>query len=335
MIEGHGNDLYRYSGIRTDFSSNICPHADHTLLMAHLAHCGSRLVDSYPEPDAASLAGMIADYHGIAPTEVLVTNGATDAIYLIAQTFSMRSYIPMPTFSEYGDACRMFGRELTIAEPQAGSHPTMLWLCNPNNPTGTVTGQSRIDLLMARNGLLVLDHSYEHYTDKPVMSARWGVRTPFSLQIHSFTKNYGVPGLRLGYITGHRRLIAALRCRLRPWSVSAMAIEAGKFLLAHDELLCRPDLAEARRLFGNLNRLEHVTVRPTDTNFMLARIDCATAAELKTHLATVHGMLIRDASNFSGLDDHYFRVAAQSAAEDDALVAAITDFITQKQNSPT
>ena len=73
-----------------------------------------------------------------------------------------------------------------------------------------------------------------------------------------------------------------------------------------------------------------IEVQPTQTNFMLCRIEGHTAAQLKDYLVREHGMLIRDASNFKGLDEGHFRVAAQTLSENDALVAAIVKFLTIK-----
>jgi threonine-phosphate decarboxylase len=206
----------------------------------------------------------------------------------------------------------------------------MLWLCNPNNPTGEVYDQLYIERMMAEHELVVLDLSYENYTQDHVMSPRWGCRTPYSVQIHSMTKTYGVPGLRLGYITAHESLTEQIRRNMRPWSVSSLALEAGKYLLQHDELICRPDLGEAQRLRHRLQQLGGVTVSPTQTNFMLCRLVHHTAAELKEYLVLEHHMLIRDASNFKGLTPHHFRIASQTPAENDALVEAINSFIERK-----
>ena len=327
MIKGHGDDTYQYEGIVSDFSSNICVHDSHQALMNHLA-AHAELISHYPEPEAWSLEKMIAERHKIDPQQVIVTSGATEAIYLIAQTFGMHPVIPTPTFSEYEDACKMFPRSADIIDISSKNkkQKTMLWLCNPNNPTGEVYDQLYIDRMMAEYDLVVMDVSYENYTNALVMNARWGCRAPYSIQIHSMTKSYAVPGLRLGYITAHESLTERIRRHLRPWSVSALALEAGKFLLEHDELLCKPDLQEAQRLAKELEQIWGVVVTPSQTNYMLCRLVHHTAAELKDYLAREHHILIRDASNFKGLTPHHFRVASQTPAENDALVEAIIKF---------
>lgn len=319
MIKGHGDDAYQYTHIESDFSSNICVGRSHQLLMGYLA-LHSELLSHYPEPEAWSLERMIAEYHDISPKSVIVTNGATDAIYLIAQTFPFQADIPRPTFSEYEDACNIF--------PRTDTAHRMLWLCNPNNPTGDVYDQLVVDRKVAQYDLVVLDQSYEHYTDRFVMNPRWAARLPNLIQIHSFTKTYGVPGLRLGYITANEVLTDLLRQYLRPWSVSALAIEAGKFLMSDSSLRCEPNLNEAQRLRDELSQIDGILTQETCTNFLLCQFENnLRAADLKNYLAREHHLLIRDASNFRGLTPRHFRVAAQTPAENDALVAAIRQYV--------
>ncbi len=327
MIKGHGDDAYQYEGISitSDFSSNICPQADHSRLAAHLAARGQELIGHYPEPEAWSLERMLAERHGVHPGCVVVTAGATDAIYLVAQAFRYRPLVPAPTFSEYEDACRLF------PAPPDDKH-YCFWLCNPNNPTGRVTSAERIGQLAVRNDLVVVDQSYEHYTDGDVLSVRQAMTMQRVVLLHSMTKTYGVPGLRLGYITAPLPIADALRRCLRPWAVSALAIDAGKYLLEHhDELAVHPDLAEARRLHAAISAIDGISAEPTQTNFMLCRLthDGATAAELKDRLARRHGLLIRDASNFRGLTPQHFRIAAQSPQENDKLIQCLTPLTPQ------
>ena len=320
MIEGHGDDAYRYDHISVDFSSNICHHGGHGALMEHLAGRPD-LVAHYPEPEAWSLEAQIAERHHLHPRQVIVTSGATEAIYLIAQAFRWQPTIQTPTFSEYEDACAMY--------PYEKHTEKVLWLCNPNNPTGEVCGQKQIEEMLAQYDLVVIDQSYENYTGSEPVSPQWAVAMGCVVQIHSLTKTYAVPGLRLGYITASSPLAETIRSCMRPWSVSALAIEAGRYLLQHDELRCKPDLAEAQRLRRNLMETGGVDVLPTQTNFMLCRLCEGTAAELKDYLARRHGMLIRDASNFRGLGPRHFRVAAQTPQENDRLVAAIQQYFLQ------
>jgi len=330
MLTGHGDDLYLYNHVRLNFSSNIPAHADIEELKAFLRQQFDA-VSCYPEPEPFSAEHAIARQRGVPAECVLMTNGATEAIYLVAQLLRSEHFdfceIAQPTFSEYRDACMMAG--LPCGDSRADGGKCAFWLCNPNNPSGDVYDQSVIDRMMVKYDLLVVDQSYEYYTDQFVMKPRWAAQTPYMIQIHLLTKTYGGTGLRLVYITAHESLTRHIRRFVRPWNVSALSVEAGKFLLAHEELRCEPDLNEAQRLRDHLEQLEGVITHETATNFMLCRLERGTAAELKDYLACEHGLLIRDASNFRGLTPQHFRVAAQSPKENDALVSAIEKYLQQ------
>ena len=112
MIEGHGDDAYKYKAIKINFSSNVYNHVDHSGLHQHLFQ-QMESIRTYPEPEPYSLEKVLAKRFHLSSEEVCVTNGATEAIYLIAQTFRNQiSAILMPTFSEYADACRLHGHKV-------------------------------------------------------------------------------------------------------------------------------------------------------------------------------------------------------------------------------
>lgn len=211
----------------------------------------------------------------------------------------------------------------------------MLWLCNPNNPTGEVVGKEHLAKLIEHNGQVcfVIDQSYEHFTLKPLFSPAETMAWPNVLLLHSMTKRYAVPGLRLGYVTGASNLLHRLRTNRMPWSVNRIAIEAGLYLLEHDA----PDapdvstyLQETRRLHAALQTLGGLEVWDTATHFMLIRLRSGKASALKDFLAEAHGILIRDASNFDGLDERFFRIATQTPEENDRLVKAIEQWFAEE-----
>ena len=112
-----------------------------------------------------------------------------------------------------------------------------------------------------------------------------------------------------------------------------MAIEAGKYLVKNDPKMI-PDLkeylSEAVRLHQELSAIEGLMVMDSGTNFMLVNMDFGNTLELKKWLIEQHGILIRDASNFRGLDNHCFRVTARTKEEDDKLIAAIKEYKERK-----
>ena len=340
MTYGHGDDKYRYGDrIKMNFSSNIYQRADLTELKDYLA---TRLdaIGNYPEPEPRALEALIAEKLEISADMVMVTNGANEAIYLIAQLYRhWASVIPQPTYNEYADACRMFGHTISYDrndELNILPEDRIYWLCNPDNPTGNVLLKSLITHIIRKHPryLYVIDQSYADYTLQPMLEMKEMLDCYNVMILQSLSKKYCVPGLRLGYLTASPIIIDRLRDIRQPWTVNALAIEAGKWLIENDPKVL-PDLKEyldeAQRVKQELSEIEGLMVMDTQTHYMLANIDWATSLELKNWLIEKHGILIRDASNFHSLDDHCFRVAAQTPEENDALINAIKAYREEKQ----
>lgn len=371
MIQGHGDDAYRFARtIRANFSSNVYGRVDLEVLKAHLKQ-SLDAISHYPEPEPYTLEAALAARHSIDPAAVCVTNGATEAIYLIAHAFSgSRSTILQPTFSEYADACQLyrhsilhyiqdnsrwrkakqrvgFGLDGIFSAGQNETQSsgaseddrcpvkpgmTLVWLCNPNNPTGGVIPKEQLRSWIETHPetVFVIDQSYGFFTQAPLLTAAEATSYPNVLQLHSMTKRYAMPGLRLGYATAAPQLLERVRAVRMPWSVNALAIEAGLFLCDHPETapIDLPSLlAETQRLRAQLNALPGLTAEPTQTHFFLCRLATGRACDLKQWLAEKHGILIRDAANFEGLDAGCFRIATQTPKENKLLAEAVQQYL--------
>lgn len=317
----HGDDTYRYKDIRLNFSSNIYNHFDHAHLFRHLAE-QMPCITSYPEPTPESLEQRLAASLHVQPDNVLVSNGATEAIYLIAQAFQhLTPDIPRPTFSEYQQASSLFSS--SAFNPTHAIH----WLCNPNNPTGTVIPKTQLLRSIVPDDMYVIDQSYAPYYEGELLSADDVTSRGNIILIHSMTKEFGIPGLRLGYVIADAAIIHRLRELRMPWSVNALAIKAGHYLLDHKEDYVIPVAMlnhERQRVAQALVATNAIYPLPSDTHILLCRLHKGTATQLKELLATNHGILIRDASNFTGLDHRYFRIAVQHPNENNILIDSIT-----------
>ena len=338
MIYGHGDDAFSYGDkVKINFSSNVYSQADYTELKEHLMQ-HFEVVGHYPEPDAHSLECLLAKQLGIKENTIMVTSGANEAIYLIAQLYKgWASIIPPPTFSEYEDACRMFNHIISYDvkdEFDVLPQDRIYWICNPNNPTGNMLVKGMLNHIVRNHPryLYVIDQSYADYTLAPMIEPKERTDVFNLMLIHSLSKTFCIPGLRLGYIVASPIIIGRLKQIRQPWTINALAIEAGKYLIEnHIQMI--PDLKsylqEAIRLYANLSAINGLKVMKTDTNFMLVSIHNSTAIELKRWLLDNYGILIRDASNIRGLDSNYFRVTAQQPEENDLLVEAIKAYIDQ------
>lgn len=331
MIKGHGDDLHLYPNIRYNFSSNVYGNAEHSDLIAHIQEVAPRVLGSYPEPEPYELQAELANALGLSPKEVLVTNGATEAIYLIAHAFAPRltSFVE-PTFSEYKDACRLMGHKMIDFSPENLAQIQMLWLCNPNNPTGEICTAEKEWIEQYPSILFIIDRSYEYFSRCELPER---IKAENVIYIHSLTKRYRIPGLRLGYITASEQNIERIRTVRQPWSVNALAIEAGRWIVSRGfpETIVRQDLwTESDRLRSALEDLGW-EVTPSRTHFMLVRTPFL-AHRLKQWLAQDRELLIRDASNFQTLSPYHIRIATQSPEANNELIQSLYDYIDLHQN---
>jgi threonine-phosphate decarboxylase len=337
MLAGHGDDVLH--DVQINFSSNIWYGADNYLLENYLAG-RMQVIRRYPEVTAESLQQRIVQYHKVKKNEVLVTSGATEAIYLIAQSFSRsNATIIVPTFAEYEDACEQNRLKLQFLS-EYSFHKNckfgqgLVFLCNPNNPAGTEFSHSLITSLADDNPetIFIIDEAYAGYTltDNSVL--------PFIKKhdnlviIKSLTKPFCIPGLRLGYLIGNESIIRKIRIYKMPWSVNALAIEAGHFIFDHIneyQLSIKEWLDEALWLATEIAKIPGFQTFPGKTPYVLCTSKYDNANQLKKYLLDEHGILIRSASNFRALTIYHFRICAQRREENNKLLEALWSWTTR------
>lgn len=342
MLHGHGDNAYQYPvPIQANFSSNVYYSGSPQGLKEAMLERWDQAIACYPEVIGESLQNKLARHHNIEPDQILVTNGAVEAIYLIAQVFSgSRTAIFSPTFSEYEDACRNFNHRLSFPEHvllQQKELPEfkadLCFLCNPNNPTGAVIPKSRVVELCECNKktVFVVDEAFIDFTLHPEESLISELHSIENLIVlRSMTKLFAIPGLRLGYAVSSKAIIQKLLSRKQPWSVNALALTAGEFIIDnHPETL--PDipklLHEARAFQQQLNSIAGLSVQESATHFMLCELHNTSAKQLQHDLAHSNGLLIRDASNFRGCHAGHFRVATLSTSQNSLLINALLEWL--------
>ncbi|NBC82828.1 MAG: aminotransferase class I/II-fold pyridoxal phosphate-dependent enzyme [Bacteroidetes bacterium] len=336
MITGHGDDGYRFNyEIKADFSSNVWYDGPSDKLIQYLEHHVQH-INHYPQPSADSLVLQIAEKHNLDPGQVLVTNGSIEAFYLIAQVFSeQKSAIVIPGFAEYEDACALHHHALSYLhhndQLNYKTDADLVWLGNPNNPDGQVVALSRLKMFLTQNPntVLIVDEafcelSHAHESAEKLLSDYENL-----ILVRSFTKTFSIPGIRLGYILSSKKLTESIGKYSIPWSVNTLAQQAGYYILHHYEQ-CKPDLSrlekETSQFQDQLRQIDALTVIPSTCNFCLIRLKKGSSDELKSYLLTRHGILIRDASNFRGLDKNYVRFALQNQENNDILVKALKEY---------
>ncbi|MGQ4880431.1 threonine-phosphate decarboxylase CobD [Billgrantia sp. LNSP4103-1] len=329
-----------------DFSANLNPLGPPAWLPERLA-AGLADIDAYPDPDYTAARAAIARAEGLAPGQVRLTNGGAEAIYLTAALMAQRAerqaVIVQPTFGEYARACRHYGiavRHLALAtddfqldESQAlhaMRDVDAVFLCRPNNPTGTLVERALIERMLAAgkrcDTTLVVDEAFIDFVTPDERLTPLLKRYDNLLLLRSMTKLHAIPGLRLGYLLGDEATIARIAGLQLPWSVNAPAAALVEPLLADRDHLQRTLAwldAERPRLQRELEVLG-LRVMPSRANFLLLQdAGSRPMSALLEHLARC-GILVRHTHNFVGLDGAWLRVAVRSREENERLLAAIS-----------
>lgn len=332
MFQGHGDDRYLHNQpVTADFSTNVWHGGAPAGLKEHLIENWVK-VQRYPEVLGESLTAKIAAHYNFPADSILVTNGSTESIYLIAQAFChKKSAIAIPAFAEYEDACKMHGHEITFVhwnKLKAGEFPQeadLVFICNPNNPTGEVLTDLETFLKKKINTLFVVDEAFIEFTSSITSLVKLVESYPNLIVLRSMTKAYTIPGLRLGYICAQPFLINLLKTAKLPWSVNALALEAGHFIFDHFNTLQLPlqQLLSAKADFVQQLENSGLSVYPSHTHFFLAEIPAGTAAGLKEYLLKRFNLLIRNAENFRGLNAQHIRIATLSPEKNNLLISAL------------
>jgi threonine-phosphate decarboxylase len=334
MLNGHGDDGYKYKQqIIADFSTNVWYGGEPAGLKEHLFQQW-KTINKYPEVLAESLCQKISRYHQLQPSNILITNGTTESIYLVAQAYTnSHTTIAIPAFAEYEDACLMHRHQvqfinLDALQPDRQLGKGLFFICNPANPTGQVFAELEALIKVNPDTLFVVDEAFIEFTFSITSLIPLINRYENIIILRSLTKAFAIPGLRLGYIAAHSRLIEKLVQHKAPWSVNALAIEAGHYIFSHYAHISLPlqQLLQDKEAFINDLQVLQIEVVNSHTHFFLAKMAGGTAKDLKAYLVQNHGLLVRDASNFRGLSPLHFRIATLSPQKNKLLTEALREW---------
>jgi threonine-phosphate decarboxylase len=349
-VHAAARELRRPVGSILDFSASINPLGP-SRQAVRAFHEAASLVEHYPDPECFSLKRTMAHRWKLSPERVVVGSGSTELIDVIPRALAIRSaMIVGPTYGEYARAVRHAGGQLRVvlARKADNYRPPLeevvrrlvdkrggrqaidaVFLCHPNSPTGRPCGHDDLRALFrAANrtrSWVILDESFIEYcgelTCVPYLRS-------FSrlIILRSFTKFYGLPGLRIGYSLSSASVAALLRRFLPPWSVSAVAQRAAEAAIM-DERHTRRSLRyvekERAGLALRLSSLEGVTVVPSSANFLLIELPTPLRARAITADLRRQGILVRDCSSVEGCTSRMIRIAVRASRDNDRLIGAL------------
>lgn len=331
-----------------DFSSSVNPLGPSKKAL-EAAKKAFSLISAYPDSNCNELRQVIAGhFSGITKGNVVVGNGSTELMYLFAEVFlkeGEKALIPAPTFGEYESAVRKTGgtpkfvklnknfniEAATFEGEMAGAK--IVFLCNPNNPTSMLIPQETLNDIIERaleqNTLVFLDEDFLEFVENEKTLTLIGKigKYPNLFILRSFTKIFGLTGLRIGYGIANEEIINVLSCAKIPWNVNCLAQAAAVAALKDEEhLLVTRELIKKEKawLQAEIGQIKSLKFSVPAANFFFIDIRKSglTATELKNKLLK-QGILIRDCTSFRGLDEFYVRVAVKTRVENERLIDAL------------
>ena len=293
----------------------------------------------YPGMGSPELRAKLADYVKVPAGQIVVGNGSDEVIEWIARAFLSNGdevILPAPSFFYYTIATEAVGGVLVYVKRNADftlNHDALfaavtprtkiLYLANPNNPTGTpVPRQEIVSILDRADFLVVVDECYFEFYGHTVLDLL--PKYPHLLVLRSFSKAFGLAGLRIGYGIASTELCDYMTRVAQSFSVNRIA-QAAALAALEDRLYAEGKIAEAcrerDRLAAALTKLGFL-VMPSQTNFVLAR-GTESSARMAARLREQHRIYVSDFGGYQGLEDGWFRVSVGQPHENDLLLKAL------------
>lgn len=345
----HGGD---WAGYRAefgcdalDFSANVSPLGLPAGVAAAITNA-LPTADRYPDPLCRELRAALAGAEGVPADWILCGNGAADLIFRLALAVRpRRALLPAPTFAEYEAALQTVGcavqrvflreeNEFAVTEKFIDAvtpETDIVFLCQPNNPTGQVTPPALVERLVRRcaecGAVLVVDECFlDFLPDRDAWTAKQLLRdAPQLIILKAFTKLYAMAGVRLGYaLCGDAALLEKMRGAGQPWAVSSLAQAAGLAALQETAYAgaVRALIAEQRpRMAAGLRALG-LRVMDGQANYLLFRATPDFGEKLRRR-----GAVVRSCANYPGLDAAWYRTAVRTAEENTRLLQIMGEIL--------
>jgi histidinol-phosphate aminotransferase len=326
----------REGKLRLDFNENTvgCSPA----VLRALQTVTAEQLATYPEYENS--VRRLAAYFGVRPSEMLLTNGVDDALRLLMEVFIEPGdavLIPEPTFSMYRffsqvagarvisvrfDPAMNFPVEATLRELRRSPH--ILFIANPNNPTGTLLDEASLARILdaAPRTVVLVDEAYFDFSGLTVLP--WIRRRPNLIVSRTFSKAAGLAALRMGALFARSDVIAAMRRAFTPYPVNSLALVAAEAAIG-DETFLRAyirDVLESRSLLARGLEQLGARVFPSGANFVLVDFGIG-GTRLAKRLAR-HGILVRDRASEFGRDG-FMRITAGTTAQTKRLLKTIKE----------
>ncbi|MCY4159624.1 MAG: histidinol-phosphate transaminase [Bacteroidetes bacterium] len=295
----------------------------------------------YPTEQPADLAKIIADYIGWDERGIILGNGSNELTYTLGLALinpNSRVVLPRPMFSFYERVVNIYGGEIMSIAPRKNlqfdidavldavtrTEPSIVVITTPNNPTSLVVPQEEIkSIAEATSGLVLIDEAYIEFAEEPSLLSVLN-QFPNVILLRTFSKAFGLAGLRLGYLIGDPNLMSEIMKVRPPFMIDRFSICVVKELLKHTDLIhsrTKWIRSETRRLTQALKQLKGVHVLEGQANFVTFQVSCDSQALFRALAGS--GVLVRDMSGYSELKG-FLRVTTGTSDENREFLRALT-----------
>ena len=350
IILSHGGNIYGAAREKSispdkilDFSANINPYGPPEWLRSSISATIDRLLH-YPDPDCTALVDSIANQYGVAKDTVVVANGTTELLYQLPNVVdAKRALIAVPSYIDYQKVMEQAGipvqlllldenRDFTVdlnvlAE---GVRPgDIVFLASPNNPTGTLIDPDKLRDVVETHpkSLFLLDEAFLEFVENRKSLAGQCLNC---ITLHSLTKFYAIPGLRLGFGIFPLAIAQKLKALMPPWSVNTLAQEVGIRCLEAStyQQESREYLQQCKKyLEQSLASFPELTLYPSAANYLLLKVTGpVTVEEIRQKLYTKN-ILIRPCANYKNLGPDYFRIAIRCEKDNKIFLEAFSTIL--------
>lgn len=327
-MQYHGGDIYR-NQIRLDFSVNTNPLGMPDPVKEAL-HQAVEEAENYPDIRAQALSAAVAEQLQVRKEQLVFGNGASELFHAVLHAIKpSKILIPVPSFLGYEEAAKAIDCEVIFYEMKKeenfcltdrildvlDENISLVFLANPNNPVGNLVEPELIFQIAEKcrqcDITLVLDECFMELTGKEQTYSflKRLDEFPNVVVIRAFTKLYAIPGVRLGYLVCEQNLAEKIRLQLPEWNLSVFAQRAGVAAIKEQEYIVRAVVCIQTQRQFLLEELQAAgcSVFDSDADYLLFY------SEMPLYeLFLQRGILIRDCSNFRGLQRGYYRIAVKS-----------------------
>lgn len=299
----------------------------------------------YPDGNCFYLKQRLAGFLGIQTNQLLLGNGSDELLKLLVETFvdpQDEVIFASPTFSEYEFTATIMGakciavpllnfkHDLSAMIDGVGEKTKIIYLCNPNNPTGTIVSRSEMDGFMARvpgDVLVVFDEAYFEYVASPdfAQGMEYLQDYPNAIVSRTFSKIYGLAGLRIGYMVAHPEIVAAVERITEPFNVNLLAQVAARAALDDKEHLLASQKVNAEGKIYLYQQLEQMGLKyvPTEANFIF--FDTGQDCQLVFKELLNRGVIVRTGDIFGF--PTYIRVTIGNAEQNQRFIKTLQEIL--------